>query len=133
MHLPLHSRARFLALLQEELDPGLARMPLDGRPAPIAYAHPSSMQPLLDVAATGRRVARKALQRVRRGNSTPAGGEVLAARVVEHWRAHPETLEPLSALDFVRPAWLDGVREGTVAPRPSGVAFVANLLAALEG
>ena len=125
--------ARFLALLLERLDPDLARVPLDGRPAPLAYAHPSKLHPLTEALGTGRRFARKAVQRVQRGNRAPAGGDVLAAKIVEYWRSAPETLSPLLAHDFVSPAWVDGVRDGTVVPRPSAVAFVTNLLVAADG
>jgi asparagine synthase (glutamine-hydrolysing) len=123
--------ARFLALLQERLDPDLARVPLDGRPAPVAYAHPSNLRPVTEALGTGRRIARKAVQRLQRGNRPPAGGDVLAAKVVEHWRSAPETLSPLTAHDFVSPAWVDGVRSGAIVPRPSAVSFVTNLLVAV--
>lgn len=122
--------ARFLALLQERLDPELARVPLDGRPAPIAYAHPPAGQALRDIAGTLRRAARKGLQRATRGNRPPAGGEVIAAKVVEHWRRHPDLIGGVGGLRYVREEWLAGVLEGTLTPRPSSVAFVTNLVVA---
>lgn len=124
------ANARFLALLQERLDPELSRIPLDGRPAPTAYAHPSVMQPLKRSVGTVRRLGSKAVQRLQRQNRPPAGGDVLAARVVEHWREHREVLAPLSGRTFIRPEWIDQVLEGRIQPRPSTVAFVTNILVA---
>ncbi|SDH61127.1 asparagine synthase-related protein [Microbacterium pygmaeum] len=124
------AHARFLGALQMELDPELGVMPLDGRPAPSTYADPGAWQPVLDVARTGRRAARKAVQRLRRGNRPPAGGTILAAKVVAHWRQHPEILRPLGDLDFVRGDWVQDVLNARVDPRPSSVAFVTNLVVA---
>ncbi|WP_344059109.1 hypothetical protein [Microbacterium pumilum] len=122
--------SRFLGALQMALDPELGQRPLDGRPAPSAYATPSRWQPAVDVVTTGRRLSRKAVQRLQRGNRPPAGGTVMAAKVVEHWRRQPDTLRPLGRLDFVRDEWLEDVLSGRVEPRPSSVAFVTNLVVA---
>ncbi|MCR2764196.1 hypothetical protein NQ152_11850 [Microbacterium sp. zg.B48] len=120
--------ARFLGALQMELDPELGAMPLDGRPPPSAYAHPARWQPVLDAVRTGRKAARKALQRVRRGNRPPAGGSIMTAKVVAHWREHPGVLDPVRDMDFVRAEWVEGVLAGRVEPRPSSVALVTNLV-----
>jgi len=124
------AHARFLARLQMELDPELGAIPLDGRPAPSAYANPGMWRPGLDAMRTGTRWARKAMQRVQRGNRPPAGGTVLAAKVVEHWRDEPGLLEPLATLEFLEQDWIDGVLTGRVEPRPSSVAFLTNLVVA---
>lgn len=123
--------SKFLAQLQLRLDPELARVPLDGRPAPAAYAHPSPWQPIAQGASTGKRLVRKAAQRLRRGNRPPAGGAVLAAKVVEHWRDQPATLKPLASLSFVGQDWVADMLDGKIDPRPSSVAFVTNLLVAV--
>lgn len=120
--------SRFLAALQMELDPELGRRPLDGRPAPAAYADPAPWQPLVTAAGTGRRLARKALQRARRGNRPPAGGTVLAGKVVEHWRARPEVLAPLAGVPFLDQDWLQQVLEGERQPNPSAVGLLTNLV-----
>ena len=88
--------SRFLALLQMELDPELGALPLDGRPAPVSFARPPRWQPVLSTLTLGKRAARKGLQRIRRANRPPAGGTVMADKVVEFWRAQPGTLDPLS-------------------------------------
>ncbi|MDR7191205.1 MULTISPECIES: asparagine synthase-related protein [Microbacterium] len=122
--------SRFLGALQMELDPELGKLPLDGRPAPATYAAPSRWEPVTQLASTGKRFARKAIQRVQRGNRPPAGGTILAAKVVEHWRAESQVLRPLEELDFVDPSWVSRVLDGSVDPRPSSVAFLTNLIVA---
>ncbi|TFD84567.1 hypothetical protein E3T61_19120 [Cryobacterium lactosi] len=120
----------FLARLQMELDPELGRIPLEGRAAPIRAAYPTPWRSATTTLGTGRRLARKVAQRIRHGNRSPAGGPVLAAKVVDHWRRHPELLSAAHLSPFVRPAWIDGVIDGRVAPKPSSVAFVTNLIVA---
>ncbi|MBB4140027.1 asparagine synthase-related protein [Microbacterium invictum] len=122
--------SRFLASLQMALDPELGAMPLDGRPAPAAYADPSPWQPVAQTLSTGKRFVRKSLQRVRRGNRPPAGGDILAAKVVTHWRANPDLLSTLASLDFIEREWMGAMLAGDVEPRPSSVAFLTNLAVA---
>jgi asparagine synthase (glutamine-hydrolysing) len=124
------AQSRFLARLQMELDPELGRIPLEGRPPPIAYAQPSAWRAATLAASTGRRLAKKIMQRVRQGNRPPAGGTVLAAKVVEHWRQCPSIVNLASLGNFVRTAWLEEVLAGRTQPRPSSVAFIANLITA---
>lgn len=128
---PNQKRAgRFLAAVQMELDPELGRVPLDGRPAPAFFAAPPVHAPVVQALVVGRKAGRKVIQRARRGNRAPAGGDVLAARVVQHWRAEPSVLDPIAELDFIDGRWLRDVLDGHTEPRPSSVAFVTNLLAA---
>ncbi len=127
------AHSRFLAALQLELDPELGQLPLEGRPSPAAYAHPSPWDPVTQTLHTGRRLARKAVQRARRGNRPPAGGDLLAQKVVQWWRQEPHTLDPLSATDFVSEKWLDDMLAGGIEPRPSSVGFLTNLIVATAG
>jgi asparagine synthase (glutamine-hydrolysing) len=122
----------FLARLQMELDPELGHIPLEGRPAPVRYAEPSLRNDLNRRIVTGRRLARKAFQRIRRGNRPPAGGDILADKVVSHWRLYPSIVEPARASGFVRAEWLDGMLDGTIRPRPSSVAFLTNMIITAE-
>lgn len=124
--------SRFLGELQMALDPELGVIPLDGRPAPAAYAQPSRWEPVTDALSTGRRFARKAVQRLQRGNRPPAGGTVLAAKVVEHWRARPQSLRAVEGLDFVDADWVARMLDGALEPRPSSVAFLTNLVVAID-
>ncbi|MET0716203.1 MAG: hypothetical protein ABWY23_08295 [Mycetocola sp.] len=127
------ARSRFLARLQMELDPELGRIPLEGRPAPVAAANPGPWRSATSAMATGRRLSGKVVQRVRRRNRPPAGGTILARKVVEHWRMHPELLSSADLTTFIRPEWIDGMLAGTVNPRPSSVAFLTNIVVANAG
>jgi asparagine synthase (glutamine-hydrolysing) len=122
--------SRFLSRLQVALDDELARIPLDGRPAPVAYATRSVGNSTRQVTSTMRKAARKAQQRAARANRPPAGGEILAGKVAEHWRANPAVLEPARAAGIFRDAWIEEVLAGEVEPAPSAVALVTNLRAA---
>ncbi|WP_169583077.1 MULTISPECIES: asparagine synthase-related protein [Microbacterium] len=127
-----HDKAgsRFLGQLQMALDPELGRLPLEGRLAPQAYAHPTARTAVSDAAGRAGRLARKALQRLNRGNRAPAGGDTLAGLVVAYWRAHPEVVAPLARGPFVRADWIADVLARRIEPRPSSVAFATNLLVA---
>lgn len=124
------ARSRFLGLLQMALDPELGRLPLEGRPAPESYAHPTMGGAVSHSVSRANRLARKALQRLNGGNRAPAGGELLSRLVVAHWREHPEIVEPLARGPFVRAEWLADVVAGRIAPRPSSVALAVNLIVA---
>lgn len=119
---------RFLARLLIELDPDLAAIPMDGRPAPVAYAGSGPAVRIRQAAAKLPRVARKVRQRLARRTRPPEGGEVLAAKIADHLKAHPELLHPLSELDLLDPAWLDGVTDGTANPGVSGCALLLRLM-----
>jgi asparagine synthase (glutamine-hydrolysing) len=93
-------------------------------------AHPNPWRSATGAVTTGRRLARKVTQRIRRGNRAPAGGFQLAGKVVNHWREYPELVSPALLSAFVRPDWIDGVLGGRVVPRASSVAFLANLIVA---
>lgn len=120
----------FLARLQMELDPELGRLPLEGRPAPVTYADAGTWNGVNRTYALARGFGRKAIQRIRRANREPAGGHILAVRVVEHWRRHPEILTSDTILDKVASRWIHDVLVGRVEPRASSVAFLSNLIVA---
>ncbi len=77
-----------------------------------------------------RKIVRKANQRLRHIHRPPAGGAVLAQKVVEHWRQTPQALEPVDLLGIVRPLWITEVLDGTIAPDAATVALVVNLIEA---
>lgn len=122
--------ARFLSRLLLALDRDLAAIPLDGRPSPLAYAHRSLRHTAQLVWSDTAKFRHKAVQRIRHVNRAPAGGEILGAKVVEHWQMNPELVEPLRKMDIFDLEWLDGVMEGRVIPRSSSVSFMVNLIAA---
>jgi asparagine synthase (glutamine-hydrolysing) len=122
--------ARFLSRLLLALDRDLAAIPLDGRPAPSTYADQSLLNTAQLVGSDMTKIRRKVVQRVRHVNRPPAGGEILAAKVIEHWQTNPELLGPLRKMNIFDVAWLDAVIERRVIPRSSSVAFMINVLAA---
>lgn len=121
--------SRFLGRLQMALDPGLGRMPLDGRPPPAAYADPSLLNRALAAQTLARKAVVKARQRVGGRTRPPAGGAVLAAKVVEQWRNEPESLRAALTHGVLDEAWVERVVSGEVDPAPSTVAFVVNVAA----
>jgi asparagine synthase (glutamine-hydrolysing) len=124
--------SRFLSRLQLALDDELARVPLDGRPAPVAYADKSIRNSTRQLASTVRKAARKARQRAVHANRPPAGGEILARKVVEHWRANPRVLDAAQAIGVFREPWINRVLAGDVDPDPSAVTLLTNLRVAAE-
>jgi asparagine synthase (glutamine-hydrolysing) len=122
--------ALFLSRLLLALDPDLAAIPLDGRPTPLVYANRSVRNTAQLLRSDMAKFQHKVVQRMRHTNRAPAGGEMLAAKVVEHWQSDPELLEPLRKLDIFDLKWLEGVIEGRVIPRSSSVSFMVNLIAA---
>lgn len=126
------SRARFLGRLQLLLDADLATMPLEGRPPPSVFAHPRPATALRQSAARTRLGARKVRQRLTRARRPPAGGTVVATAVTRHLRDHPAVLDPVRASGWFDQRWLSDVLSGSVAPAPHSVAFLINMLVALD-
>lgn len=120
----------FLARLQMELDPELGRLPLENRPAPVSYSEPSMRSAIDHTYSTGLRFARKLAQRARGENRPPAGGSLLASKVVSHWREHPSLLESTSRLEILNDSWISEMLDGKLEPRPSTVGFLTNLVIA---
>jgi asparagine synthase (glutamine-hydrolysing) len=130
---PLDRRnSLFFSRLQLELDAELGSIPLDSRPAPAAYAHRSPRNSALKTMATMTKARKKVVQRLRRDNRPPLGGAAFAAKVVEHWRDDPATLEPLDRLEVFAKDWLDGLVSGAHTPPTSAVALMVNLIGAVD-
>jgi asparagine synthase (glutamine-hydrolysing) len=125
-------QSRFLASLQVALDIELSALPLDERPAPRAYAAPGLAGRVAQSRATATRAGRKLGQRLRGDRRPPAGGALVAGAVVEHWREHPELLEPVAASGALDPDWVAEIANGSTVPDPAGVAFLVNLSQAVE-
>lgn len=119
--------SRFLGRLSVALDPGLADLPLDGRPSPRSYAEAGWGAVAARARATGAAAGHKALQRLSGGRRAPAGGGVLAAGVAAYWRDRPEVLDPVRSTGLVRGEWLDRVVSGEVVPDPASTALMVNL------
>jgi asparagine synthase (glutamine-hydrolysing) len=127
----------FLSRLSGELDPDLSAIPMDGRPAPRVYATRSAANRSRLLALTGWRLARKVTGKVRRrvgaDHRAPAGGEVLATLLAEHYRAHPALLEPVAKLQVFDRRWIERLAAGQAALPATAAALLANLEAAAAG
>lgn len=125
--------AQYLSRIQMRLDPALGRIPLDGRPAPDAFARRGPLGQARIATATAHKALRKARQRLGGSTRPPAGGQVLAARVAQHWRDAPSDLEPARRTGVFRESWLDQVASGAAEPAPADVALLVNLCCAGDG
>jgi asparagine synthase (glutamine-hydrolysing) len=124
------SRARFLSAVICQLDAELGRVRLDGRHPPEVYADPTGRRRLLSLSTTWHKGVRKLEQRLRRANRPPAGADLLADRVVQHWREYPDSLDPARAVGVLDERWVEDVLRGERTPRPSAVGLVSTLVSA---
>lgn len=122
-------RARYLSQIQVELDLELARVRLDHRPPPLAFAQPGPRARGQMAASMARKASRKASQRLLGRSLPPAGGPALAEGLARHWRDEPSCLDPLRHLGVFTNEWLDQVTRGVAAPHPATAALMVNLLA----
>ena len=122
--------SRFLARLQVALDEELAAIPLDGRPAPAAYASSRVVSTFSQSRATAYKALRKAGQRLGGQRRPPAGGPVLAGLVARRWGRDPSMLEDLRSTGIFDAAWLDQVATGDRQPTPATTAFLVNVAVA---
>jgi asparagine synthase (glutamine-hydrolysing) len=122
----LKANSRFLARLQMALDPVLGAVPMDGRPAPSTYTARSVSNSASQLRSLGRKAIRKAKQRLSGSRRPPAGGQVLAAKLIEHWRS---TGGPIGVEDFgvFRPEWLARLRSEATQIEPATAALLVNL------
>lgn len=119
--------SRFLSRLSCALDPELSAIPMDGRPSPAVYGRRTPADHARLAAVTGRKVVGKARQRVLQTRRPPAGGELLAAKIAEFYRAQPDRLDAARAAGVFRSDWLDAVAAGTAAVDPASAAMLVTL------
>lgn len=124
--------SRFLARVLEALDPELARLPLEGRPAPTTYAHPTAADRARIMAGTVGKVRRKVVQRMIRAPRPPVGGAALSQLVVDEFRAQPGLIEGLLPLGILNGSWLDRVMDGRESAAPSATGLLLSLVAVTE-
>ena len=119
--------SRFMAMVLAELDPALARLPLESGYVPAALASAGAGARLQSQRVTRRKVARKVRQRLRRTGRDAVGAPALAAGVLAHWRAEPGRLEGVAATGMADSGWLAGMLAGTCGADVATVGFLANL------
>lgn len=126
------NHAQFLGRLQLRLDPELGSLPLEGRPPPEAFAFPGVTGRARQMVTRSRLAARKVRQRAVRGRRPPAGGVIVAAGVIDHLRGHAAIVDPLRDSGWFDERWLADMLHGTALPHPNTVAFLMNVLVALD-
>ncbi len=112
--------SRFLSRLQIALDDDLARIPLDGRPAPRAFATRTVRGATAQGVAFSRKVVQKGRQRLMHDRRPPAGGIALAIEGRRPLATRTRTSSSTSVLEVS--SIRTGYREmlgGRVEPRPS--------------
>ena len=124
------SRARFLSAVVCRLDEDLGRIRLDGRHPPEVYADPTGQRRLLSLSTTFQQGNCRANAEAPPREPPPAGGEILAALVAEHWRGHPEVLDVARKSGVLDDRSIDDVLRGARMPRPSDVGLVSTLVSA---
>lgn len=121
---------RFLSRILLELDPSLAEIELDNRPSPRTYSSPTPGNRARLTAAQVRKVMAKGRQKLSHHTHPAAGADVLAAKVLAHWRARPDELDFAYRSGFVRSNWLDELLHGSRSADPATIAFLLNLIVA---
>lgn len=125
---PQHKRgSRFMAMVLAELDPELARLPLESGYVPATLAAVGVGARLQSQRVTGRKVASKVHQRLSRTGRDATGAPLLASQVLVHWRRDPASLDGVYRLGLVDPAWLNDVLSGVHQADVATIGFLTNL------
>jgi asparagine synthase (glutamine-hydrolysing) len=121
--------SKYFSAVIEDLDPELARVRLVTGFSPHDLAGRSLTTRARLTAQSGRRIARKARQRLRPGTDTPpAGAERLARLVRSHWSEHPEALDSLGKLEMLDMTMVEAFARGDRAASAASVGFLTDLL-----
>lgn len=120
-----------LGRLMSTLDSELAAIPLDIGLVPAQLGRKSIRTKVTVATLTTRRTVRKAWQRVSGGRRPQVGATAAAARLLQHWRASPDVCNALFDVPFIRRDWLHVVLSGSQDAKPTTLAFLANMLAAV--
>jgi asparagine synthase (glutamine-hydrolysing) len=120
-----------LGRIMSRLDRQLADIPLDIGLVPSRLGERSMRTRLAVATSASRRTARKVRQRFTGGRRPDVGAATAAGMLLQHWRADPRVCEPLFEIDFLRGDWLREVLAGGRDVKPTTLAFLANMLAAI--
>jgi asparagine synthase (glutamine-hydrolysing) len=126
------SGSGFAARVLERLDPWLAnaRLATGVRPKHLPRKYVPRALAEYSVLKYAKRGAEKVYQFARGQAATAAGTPVLAGLVVDHWRAHPDLVQPVLRSGLIREDWLIGLLEGVHGTDAATVGFLANLVVA---
>jgi asparagine synthase (glutamine-hydrolysing) len=124
--------SQFMARVLRELDPQLARIPLESGYVPMEMAARGLMARRRSATVTGRKVVSKMRQRIVRTARPGAGTPLLAGRVLDHWRARPDLLGDIAGTGLIDEAWISQLLAGQHTADAATVAFLVNLQTAAE-
>jgi asparagine synthase (glutamine-hydrolysing) len=129
---PTHRRAgsRYAVRVLHELDPELAHIPLGSGLRPATLDRTVTLTRRLGENTWRgflRKAGHKAWRTLGARPRSAVGSAFLGALVVEHWRAHPELLEPVLATGMISPEWTDRLLAGAVQADPPTVDFLLNM------
>jgi asparagine synthase (glutamine-hydrolysing) len=124
--------AHLMGRLMSHLDPKLASVPLDSGLVPAKLGRQGLATRMAVAQVTARKAAGKIQQRLGRIRKAQLGAQELAGLVVAHWRAEPNTVDPLRRSGLVNTQWLDELLDARRETRAATVAFLVNLLVACE-
>jgi asparagine synthase (glutamine-hydrolysing) len=126
------SDSLLLGRLMSRLDPELAMIPLDSGLVPARLGTRDIATRLAIASVTARRAASKVGQKLARGRRPQLGAPEVARLVLAHWRADPSACRALYDLSMLDRRWLESLVAGDHSAAPTTVAFLVNLLAAVE-
>lgn len=121
-----------LGRLMSRLDPELAGIPLDSGLVPARLGTRDIATRLAIASVTAKRAASKVGQKVAGGRRPQLGAPEAARLVLAHWRADPSACRALYDLPMLNRRWLEGLVAADHSAAPTTVAFLVNLLAAVE-
>lgn len=124
--------SRFMAMVLAELDPALARLPLQSGYVPATLASAGMGARLQSYQVTRRKVVSKVQQRLRRTCRYAAISSVLAAGVLAEWRREPAQLDGVAETGMVDCGWLSELLSGARGADVATVGFLANLQVIVE-
>jgi asparagine synthase (glutamine-hydrolysing) len=126
----LRAGSRYAVRVLDKLDPELARIPLGSGLRPMVLDRPITLTRRLGentVRGFLRKAAGKVVRTLSSQRRAAAGAPLLAALVVEHWRAEPQLLAPAMNTGLISESYLDSVLQGGVEPDTTTVDFLLNL------
>ena len=119
--------SHFMALILRELDPGLARLPLDSGYIPTNLATANIASRLQSSKITGRKVVHKVHQRLSHSSKSIHSAGWLTQNVLEYWRSKPGLLDGLACQEMIDGDWLSQVLAGRLTTNAATVGFLMNL------
>ena len=130
---PADKRAsRLCAAVLERMAPDLAALPLDSGRSPAEIARRDVAGRARTLRHSAAKVAAKVRQRLQSTERPAVGAVALAARVHEHWRAEPASLEPVLAVPFVASGAVAAFLAGQRGLDVASTSFLVDLVLAAE-